>query len=146
MLQQHPHLTPLLEQALHKTENQPLCAYKDHSRKSLYKIHRHTHTWTKNVGHKSEKSSQIHGSMLYISRQCWKPLGLGGLGVGWGGLGEEGGNKRTFSFWLPLGDQNECCIESVTKTLKKAMEAMLGYMTPTFKCLPAVPRRQAGRF
>lgn len=49
-----------------------------------------------------------------------------------------GGDKHTFGFWLPLGDQNECCIGSVTETLK-AMEAVLNYMTPALNArLPAL--------
>lgn len=47
-----------------------------------------------------------------------------------------------FSFWLPFGDQNECCIGLVTETLK----AMGASLDSGFKRPPAFPRRQAGKF
>lgn len=38
--------------------------------------------------------------------------------------------KRTFSFWLPFGDQNECCIGSVTETLKAMRDPALNVHLP----------------
>lgn len=75
----------------------------------LYEIQ--THIWTKNIGHKS-KSLYKSGSMLYVSAV----------------LKNLSRDKHTFSFWLPSGNQNECCIGSGTKTLK-AMEVALNCVT-----------------
>lgn len=96
---------------------QSLCAYKGRSRRASIK-----YTKTTNVGNK--KSSRI----------WFRAVRLGSAeNHSEGG----GGDKRTFSFWLPFGDQNECCIGSVTKTLKVIHD-------PGFKRPAALPRRKAG--
>lgn len=78
------------------------------------------------MGNKSEKSSQIWFHAVRL-----------------GSAENRLGNKRTFSFWLPFGDQNECCIGLVTKTLK-AMEALLDYMTPALNVRLPFPEGRLG--
>lgn len=68
------------------------------------------------MGHKSLKSSQVRFHAVHL---------------GSAGHHAQRGTKCTLSFWLTFRDQNECCIGSVTKTLK-AMETVLDDMTPKY--------------
>lgn len=106
MLQQHPHLS---EQAWLRTnrESVSLCLQGHNRRASMNYTDTHI---DKEPGPQIFKV--LTNSTLYVSAV----------------LKKKHGDKRTFSFWLPFGDQNECCIGSVTKTLK-AMEAVLDMTT-----------------
>lgn len=93
-----------------QTENLSLCAYKYHSR-SASNIY--TDICTKNMGHESE------------SQRVWFHAGS------FGSAEAAQGTRAHNSFWLPVGDQNECCIGSVSKTLK-AVDVAPDNMTPPF--------------
>lgn len=101
------------------TQTESVCAYKDSSRRGFMK-------YTDTLMDK-ERWPQIWKVFTYLV-PCY---------TSWG----SAENKHACGFWLPFGDQNECCIGSMRKTWK-AVEAMLDSMTPASN---ALPRRQAGR-
>lgn len=109
----------------HSGQTESLCAYRDHNSRAS-KLHRHTH-WQRTWATSRKRSPQIWFHAVFL-----------------GSAENHTGDKHTVSCWLPLGDQNECCIGSVTETLK-AMEAELDDMTPALNvCLPFPGGRLGG--
>lgn len=106
------------ERATQHKHSQSLCASKERSRTASRK-HSDTHV-------DKERGQQIRS----LHKSASMLLLLGSVGNC-----SRGGANTCSAF----GDQNECCIGSVTETLKAMLD-------PGFKRPPALPRRQAGRF